>query len=59
MEPITWAELNSQLRKLKTEAQVQALFDKEKRGEGRPRWLKRIYSRYSKLRRRRERKEWA
>lgn len=54
---MNWTELNDKLRKTQTEAEAQALFEAERRGLKRRRWLKRIHSRYARLRSRRERKE--
>lgn len=53
----TWAELNNVLRKVKTEREAQVLLHAEQTNGGRPRWVKRIYSRYRVLRTKRERKE--
>lgn len=55
----TWAELNKLLRILKTEASVLAVFEAEKKGRNRARWLKRIHSRYRRLRTQREKRELA
>ena len=54
---ITWAELNTALRKMNKEADVMALLKAERKNSKRARWLRRIYARYSRLRRKRERRE--
>jgi len=58
MEKIyTWAKLNKALRKTKREDEVRAMLEAEQKGGKRNRWIRRIYSRYSRLRRKREKKE--
>lgn len=53
----TWKELNTTLRSTKDENAVFKMLQEERQGARRPRWMKRIYSRYSVLRKKREKKE--
>lgn len=56
-KPVTWAELNKQLRHIKDIQTVMVMFSEEKSQLARPKWLKRIWSRYRFLRTQREKKE--
>ena len=51
---MTWRELNDRLRKTKDVSVVLKFYKAERKGEGRKRWLIRIYCRYSYLRRKKE-----
>ncbi len=51
---MTWRELNDQLGKTKDGKLVLKFYKAERKGERRKRWLKRIYHRYSSLRRKKE-----
>jgi hypothetical protein len=51
---MTWRELNDQLGKTKDGKVVLKFHKAERKGKGRKRWLRRIYHRYSYLRRRKE-----
>lgn len=53
----TWKELNTTLRSTRDEAAVLKMLREEQQGARRSRWIKRIYSRYSVLRKKREKKE--
>lgn len=55
---LTWVELNTKLRSRHlTMEQALEMFESEKAGANRKRWLKRIWSKYRALRTRREKKE--
>jgi hypothetical protein len=54
---MNWIELNAVLKKLREEKAVLDLYEAEKAGAARKLWLRRIWSRYARLRRARERKE--
>jgi len=51
---MTWRELNDQLGKTKDGKLVLKFYKAERKGERRKRFLKRIYHRYSYLRRKKE-----
>ena len=53
---MTWRELNNQLGKSKDGKVVLKFYKTERKGMRRKRWLKRIYHRYSYLRRKKEMK---
>ncbi|PWT83082.1 MAG: hypothetical protein C5B58_07060 [Acidobacteria bacterium] len=53
---MTWRELNDQLGKAKDGELVLKLYKAERKGKCRKRWLRRIYHRYSYLRRKKEMK---
>jgi len=53
---MTWRELNDQLRKTTDVKVILQLCKAERKGNGRKRWLTRIYCRYSYLRRKKEMK---
>jgi len=53
---MTWRELNDQLGKTKDGKLVLKFYKGERKGKRRKRWLKRIYHRYSYLRRKKEMK---
>jgi hypothetical protein len=53
---MTWRELNDQLKKQKRLNPILQLYREERKGKRRKRWLKRIYHRYSSLRRKKEMK---
>ena len=53
---MTWRELNDQLGKTKDGKLVLKFYKAERKGHCRKRWLKRIYHRYSYLRRKKEMK---
>jgi hypothetical protein len=55
--PVTWRELNKLLRRTNKESVVLEMIASERAGFGRVRWIHRMYERYSRLRRKRERKE--
>lgn len=54
---ITWVELNKRLRDVKDEHTAYQMFLDEQANHNRPRWLKRIWSRFRTLRTAREKKE--
>ena len=56
---VTWKQLNDILRGTKKEDEVLAILKAEQANEKRPRFIKRIWSRYSVLRKKREKKELA
>jgi hypothetical protein len=51
---MTWRELNDQLGKAKDGNLVLRFYKAERKAKRRKRWLKRIYHRYSYLRRKKE-----
>ena len=53
---MTWRELNEELRKAKDVKVILQLYKAERKGKRRKRWLRRIYCRYSYLRRKKEMK---
>ena len=53
---MTWRELNDQLGKTKDGKRVLKFYKAEQKGKRRKRWLRRIYHRYSYLRRKKEMK---
>ena len=53
----TWVELNKKLRETSSIDEVKRMFNTEMNGLKRPRWLKRIWARFRKLRTIKERKE--
>lgn len=53
----TWLELNRVLRNTSNEKVVLRMFEQQKRIGASERWLSRIWSRYARLRARRERRE--
>jgi hypothetical protein len=53
---MTWRELNDQLGKTKDGKLVLKFYKAERKGKRRRRWLRRIYHRYSYLRRKQEMK---
>jgi hypothetical protein len=54
---LKWATLNAYLRESTDEEVILAMYEIERSGEKRFRFVDRLYSRYSKLRRDRERRE--
>ena len=53
---MTWGELNDQLRKTTDVKVILQLYEAERKGKRRKRWLTRVYCRYSYLRRKKEMK---
>jgi hypothetical protein len=53
---MTWRELNDQLGKTKDGKLVLKFYEAERKGSRRKRWLRRMYHRYSHLRRKKEMK---
>jgi hypothetical protein len=53
---MTWRELNDELREAKDVKVILQLYKAERKGKRRTTWLKRIYCRYSYLRRKKEMK---
>jgi len=56
-EVYTWLRLNRTLRGMSNERVVLRLFEQQKKAGASERWLGRIWSRYARLRARRERRE--
>jgi len=53
---MTWRTLNEELRKTKDSKVILQFYKEEQRGKRRKRWLRRMYYRYSYLRRKKEMK---
>jgi len=55
-KPLTWTQLNDELRKIKTEDKCWVMLLAEYNGLNRKLFVRRIYGKFSKLRATRERK---